>query len=102
MEQYYRNFYPQGDLDREKYIRRHNRRHKTKEVKHMKIHLQGFGKQDLLSLGKGLLIALAGTAITYLYAYITKQNLGVYTPIIMTLAPVIVNILRKSLDGRVE
>ena len=80
-----------------KAIARHKRRHK--ERRNMTVNIQGFGKQDLISLGKGLLIALAGTAITYLYAYVTKQNFGVYTPIVMTLAPVLVNMIRKSLDG---
>lgn len=58
-----------------------------------------FGKQDFISLGKGLLIALGGAALTYLASFLTKTDFGVYTPIIVAIGGLLVNIGRKSLDG---
>jgi len=58
-----------------------------------------FGKQDLISLAKGLGITALGAVLTYLASWITKTDFGVYTPIIVTVGALLVNMARKSLDG---
>lgn len=59
----------------------------------------GFGRQDFISLGKGLFIALAGAALTYFASFATSHDFGVWTPVVVALASVLVNAARKSLDG---
>jgi hypothetical protein len=54
-----------------------------------------FTKEDLFSVGKGLLIAVAGAILTYLTEFITQLDLGVYTPIIVATWSVMVNVIRK-------
>lgn len=58
-----------------------------------------FGKQDLISLAKGLGIALIGAALTYLTAYVSKTDFGQWTPVIVVFWSVIANVVRKSADG---
>ena len=58
-----------------------------------------FGRQDLISLGKGLLIALIGATLTYLASYVSNTNFGVYTPIVVAVFSVVANAVRKSVDG---
>ena len=58
-----------------------------------------FGKQDLISLGKGLVIAMLGAGLTYLASYITNTNFGVYTPIVVAFGGLVINTARKALDG---
>ena len=60
-----------------------------------------FGKQDLISLAKGLGIALIGAALTYLTAWVTKTDFGTWTPIIVAFWSLAANIIRKSADGKV-
>jgi len=84
-----------------KSVQRHYRKvwkkmKKTKEVNMSKFLL---GHQDLVSLAKGLGIALIGAGLTYLTAYVSKTNFGVYTPLIVTVFALIANIVRKSADG---
>ena len=55
--------------------------------------------EDWKSIGKGLLIACGGAAITYLSSAITKIDFGVYTPVVVAFWSVIVNILRKYIPG---
>ena len=52
-------------------------------------------KEELISVLKGLGIALAGTALTYLTSWITQTSFGVYTPIIVAVWSVFVNFVRK-------
>jgi len=59
-------------------------------------------KTDLESLGKGLIIALIGATLTYLTEWITGQNFGEYTPIVVTFWGVIANIVRKYIDTPVQ
>ena len=44
---------------------------------------------------KGLGIALAGAALTYLTSYISGANFGAYTPVVVALWSVVVNFARK-------
>ena len=59
-------------------------------------------KTDLLSLGKGLVIALIGAALTYFTAWITGQNFGAYTPLVVALWGTIANVVRKYIDAPVK
>lgn len=52
-------------------------------------------KEDIISLGKGLLIAVAGAALTYLSENLGKINFGEYTPVVVALFSVLANIIRK-------
>ena len=58
-----------------------------------------FGKQDLIALGKGLLITMAGSGLAYLSTFLSHQNFGIYTAIIVTVGALVINMLRKALDG---
>ena len=56
--------------------------------------------EDIKKLGKGLLIALGGCALTYLVEIVPSIEFGIYTPLAVATASVIVNTLRKSLSGK--
>ena len=51
----------------------------------------------LKKVGKGLLIALGGAALTYLVEVIPGIDFGVWTPIAVTVSAVVVNFGRKFL-----
>ena len=57
-------------------------------------------KADLESLTKGLLITMAGAGLTYLTEYLSKQDFGDYTPIVMTGMALLVNLVRKLVAGK--
>ena len=59
----------------------------------------GLNKFDWKSAAKGLLIALAGAALTYLANWIKLVDFGTYTPMVTALAAVLFNIALKALDG---
>lgn len=61
-----------------------------------------FGKNDLISLAKGLGVALGGAALVYLSTWLTKTDFGAYTPIAVAVASLLVNMGRKSADGTKE
>jgi hypothetical protein len=50
---------------------------------------------ELISVLKGLGIALGGAALTYLSAYVGHTDFGVYTPIVVAVWSVVVNFARK-------
>ena len=56
-------------------------------------------KEDLKSIGKGLLIACGGAALTYLTDAISAIDFGIYTPAVVAFWSVVVNIVRKWLAG---
>ena len=56
-------------------------------------------KEDLAKVGKGLLIALGGALATYLLEIVPSIELGMWTPIVVGLNSVLVNIIRKFLIG---
>jgi len=57
------------------------------------------GKIDIKKILTGAGIAMAGALLTYLTQIITNINLGEWTPIIVAIWSIIVNTLRKILDG---
>ncbi len=52
-------------------------------------------KTELISVLKGLGIAVGGAALTYLSSYVSGTNFGVYTPVVVALWSVVVNFCRK-------
>ena len=54
-------------------------------------------KEDMKKVGKGLMIALAGAALTYLEETIPSVTFGEWTIIVTALNSVIVNFGRKLL-----
>ena len=48
---------------------------------------------------KGLLIATGGAALTYLADLIPNIDFGVWTPVVVTLFSVLLNMARKLLQG---
>ena len=52
-------------------------------------------KTDFLKLGCGLGVACAGAALTYLSEWATTTDFGSYTPLVVCVMSVFVNILRK-------
>ena len=58
-------------------------------------------KADLISLGKGLIIALIGAALTYLTAWISKTSFGEWTPFVVAFWGFVANIIRKYIDAPV-
>lgn len=54
-------------------------------------------KHELLKIGKGLLIAMGGAALTYLTDMIPNIDFGQATPIVVAAWSVVVNIARKYL-----
>ena len=60
------------------------------------------GKEDFISIGKGALIAAAGAVIVFLGEKLATYNFGDFTPVVVALAAVLVNIGRKLFDGKRE
>ena len=56
-------------------------------------------KADMISVGKGLLIAVGGAALTYITEVIGKIDFGQWTPIVVAAAAIIINLGRKWFEG---
>lgn len=56
--------------------------------------------EDAKSIAIGLGITVTGAALTYLSEYVGKTNFGVYTPLIVTVWALIVNLARKFLTEK--
>jgi len=54
-----------------------------------------FTKDQLLSIGKGALMAAAGAGLTYVAQFLSGADLGVWTPAVVALLSVAVNAVRK-------
>lgn len=52
-------------------------------------------KEDAKKIGKGAVIAILGALLTYLSEVIVDVDFGQYTPIVMAIWSVLVNIVRK-------
>lgn len=73
---------------------------KKEEVILMESKKYSLNKNDLKKIGKGLLIALAGTTLTYITEYVTKVDFGAYTPVVVSVWSVIANTASKFLAGK--
>jgi hypothetical protein len=58
-------------------------------------------KDDLTAIGKGALIAAGGALLTYITSYVTSTDFGQWTPVIVSVWSIIVNVSRKYLSGEV-
>ena len=56
-------------------------------------------KTDLAKIGKGLVIALAGAALTYLASTIGQVDFGPYTPLVVAVGSTLINAGLKFLQG---
>jgi hypothetical protein len=56
-------------------------------------------KADLISLGKGLLITLAGAALTWAAQTVTQIDFGTWTPFVVAAAAFVINAIRKFIVG---
>ena len=54
-----------------------------------------FNGVDLIAMGKGLLIAAGGAALTYISEWASGANFGILTPLITAGLAVVVNAFRK-------
>ena len=59
-----------------------------------------FNQEDMTKIGKGFLIMLAGTTLTYLTDTISMIEWGEYKPIIVGLSAVLINAAWKLLKGK--
>jgi hypothetical protein len=59
-------------------------------------------KADLVSMFKGLVIALIGAGLTYLTGWVTGHDFGSWTPLIVTVWSTVVNTLRKYFDAPIK
>ena len=55
------------------------------------------GGADYQKIGIGLLVAMIGAGLTYLEGTIPNVDFGVWTPIVVSINSVLVNIVRKFL-----
>lgn len=55
-------------------------------------------KEDLLKIGKGALIAMAGVLLTYLSTVVTQTDFGTWTPLVTAGWAVVVNTATKFLS----
>lgn len=62
-----------------------------------KYHLNN---EDLKSIGRGLVIAMFGAGLTYTSALVTQIDFGAWTPLVVTFWSVVVNAIRKLLEGK--
>lgn len=55
-------------------------------------------KEKWMSIGKGLLIAIGGAALTYLTQLTTDIDFGELTPLVVAVLSVAINYFRKVLE----
>jgi ABC-type antimicrobial peptide transport system permease subunit len=55
-------------------------------------------KEDLTKLGVGALVAVGGALLTYLADTIPGVDFGVYTPVVVAIASILINSARKFLQ----
>ena len=56
-------------------------------------------KVFLLKVGKGALIAASGAAALYVLDAVGKIDVGVFTPLIAAIVPILVNAVREWIKG---
>ena len=67
----------------------------------MESKLYKINAEDLKKIGIGALVAVAGALLTYLSEVITQIDWGQYTPVIMAIWSILVNVARKALTNNV-
>jgi len=56
-------------------------------------------KEFWIKIGKGAIVAVGGALLTYIVQLIPGLELGSYTPIVVAVLSVLVNMGRKFLEG---
>lgn len=64
----------------------------------MKSYAFSLNSEDLASVGRGLLIALVGAALTYLTEQIPNVDFGVWTPVVVAGWSSFANLVRKYIS----
>ena len=58
-----------------------------------------FDKATMVKIGKGILIAVGGAAVTYFAQYVSNTNFGVYTPLVVAGSAIIINAIKEYIAG---
>jgi len=58
-----------------------------------------FDQATMVKIGKGILIAVGGALITYLAQFVGNTNFGVYTPVVVSVSAIIINIVKEYIAG---
>lgn len=56
-------------------------------------------KENWLKVGRGALIAMGGALLTYLAQFISNTDFGVWTPLVVSIGGIIINMGREYLKG---
>ncbi len=56
-----------------------------------------FTKENMLKIGRGAGIALAGALLTYIASYVSSTDFGIYTPMVVALSGILINAGREFL-----
>jgi len=70
----------------------------TFNYKNMQVK-NSFDKTTLIKIAKGAAIAATGSAALYLLDWLTKIDLGVWTPTVALIVPTLVNTIREYMKG---
>ena len=58
-----------------------------------------FDEETMKKIGKGALIASVGALLTYIFQTLSNMDFGVYTPIIVAIMSILVNLVREWQKG---
>jgi hypothetical protein len=56
-------------------------------------------KEDLIKIGVGALVAIAGAATVYFSEVISQVDFGQWTPVAVAAASILINASRKFIEG---
>jgi len=57
-------------------------------------------KEDGMKILIGACIAMGGALLTYLSSILTQIDFGVYTPVVVAIASILINAGKKFLEGK--
>ena len=56
-----------------------------------------FTKENLMKIARGAIIATSGALLTYIAAYISDTDFGIYTPAVVAIGGILINAGRELL-----
>ena len=59
-----------------------------------------YNREDIYKILVGACIAMGGAFLTYASAMITQIDFGVYTPIVVAIASILINAGKKFIEGK--
>lgn len=59
-----------------------------------------FDKETVKKIIKGAAIASAGAALTYLAQYVSSEDFGVYTPVVVAVSSILINACKEFINGK--